>query len=524
MKYLTRISLLFIGLLLFFLPLQSARASTPKTALGSIEMTEDTFDYTGEEIHPEFTVYDINGNIVSPESYNCEYIGAVNSSNENTKIYVTAKEDSAYKGGLRKQFFIKPVSIKKATVSEIPDSPYTGAYQKPLPVLTYNGKALTKGTDYTVSYTDNLNAGTATVTITGSATASETKTNKNFTDEISLSFTITPISIENYTITPIADKTYTGSAVTPGVSLMLGDKKLGSSNYKLTYKNNVNAGTATVTATGTGNYCSSISTDFRILPKVYTPKIHLSSTKYVYDTKVKTPTVKKVTVGTAGTVLKASDYTVKYSAGRKAAGTYDVTVTLKGNYTGQNTAKFIIEPQSISKAKIVLEKRTYTYSGKAFKPKLTVTLDGAILKNGTDYKVTYSSNKNPGNGKVQIEGTGNYKGKPATQSFLIRKDIQKFTVTPKAKSFKISYSKLKKADQKLPVTKTLKISKPVGEVIYEIGHASAEGFSIDNSTGTIFIAKGTPKGTYELTLRLCAKGDGEHVICYRLTDIRITVK
>ncbi len=522
MKTISRASLIILGLLLFTVTLSEAKASTPKIALGSIETVNDTFSYTGEELHPEFTVYDINGDVVTPDSYTCEYIHAVNASNESTKLYIVAKEDSAYKGSLKKQFFIKPVSIKNVTVSEIADLPYTGSYQKPLPVLTYNGKALTAGTDYTLAYENNLNAGTAAITVTGRSTSGEA--NKNFTDSITLTFNITPLPISDYTIEEIGNRTYTGSAVTPGVKLIKGETRLAASQYILTYKNNVNAGTSTVTATGTGNYVGSISADFRIMPKNHTPRIYLSETSYVYDGTAKKPKVTKVTVGSPEKTLDPSQYTASYSSGRKNAGTYQVTVTLKNNYNGKNSRSFVIKPMPISQATIKLAKRTYTYSGKAFKPDVTITLKGATLRKGTDYKVSYSSNKLTGTGKVSIEGIGNYKGKAATQSFVIRKKVQKFKVTPKAEVFALSFAKLKKAALTLPVKKTLKISNSVGAITYDLGYSSANCFSVDQSTGAITVAKGTPKGTYELTLRLCAEGNDNTMMCYRLADIKINVR
>ncbi len=524
MKALTRISLLLLGLWLLSIPVERAVASAPKIALERIEMVTDTFEYTGRECRPEFTVYDENGDAVSPESYTCRYIDAVNSSDPDTKIYIKANEDSPYKGSLKESFYITPVSITRATVAAIPDTAFTGGQIKPLPELTYNGIALVKGTDYTLKYESNTDAGTASIIITGSATASENKAKKNFTDTITVSFEITPLSIEEYTVSPISNKSYTGSAVTPGITLTSGEKRLGSSNYTVSYKNNVNAGTATVTATGIGNYFGSVSSTFKILPRNRTPKIYLSETRFTYDGKVKKPTVKKVTVGSDEKVLDSSQYTVSYSGNCKSAGTYTVTVTLRGNYSGTNTKSFVIEEQSLADAELTLKKRTYTYSGKEYKPGVTVTLNGVTLKKGTDYKVIYSSNKNPGNGSVRVEGIGNYKGKSSAESFLIRKDIQKFNVSVKAKSFKIAYSKVKKSAQKLTVSKMLKITDTAGAVTYEIGRSDTGFFIIDKSTGTITAAKGTPKGTYELTLRLCAEGDSEHVKCYRLADIRIVVK
>ena len=355
------------------------------------------------------------------------------------------------------------------------------------------------------------------------ASGANTNSGENFINEAIANFAIIPSSLDNATII-VSDKTYTGSPITPSVKVMLNNKTIGSSNYTLTYINNINAGTATVIAEGKGSYYGSVSADFTISPKTAKPTITLSQTRYMYDATIKNPTITSVTVGSDAIPLDPSEYIVTYSSDNLNAGTHSVTVTLTGNYTGENSKKFIIDPQSVKDAQIVLDKRTYTYSGKACKPKVTVTLNGVKLIKDTDYKVTYTNNITVGYGSVQIEGIGNYKSKSAKESFLIRKDIQKFIVTPKAESFKISYSKVKNAAQTLPVSKTLKITDYVGSITYTIGYVSGRKyFNIDQSTGTITVAKGTPKGNYTLTLKLCATGDNEHMTCYRLVDITIKV-
>ena len=65
---------------------------------------------------------------------------------------------------------------------------------------------------------------------------------------------------------------------------------------------------------------------------------------------------------------------------------------------------------SVSKCKVTLSKKTYTYTGKAIKPKVTVSYKDKTLKKGTDYKVTYSNNKNVGKGTVKVKGIGSYSG------------------------------------------------------------------------------------------------------------------
>ena len=69
-------------------------------------------------------------------------------------------------------------------------------------------------------------------------------------------------------------------------------------------------------------------------------KVVLNNSNFVYDGKVKTPTV---TVTSAdGETVDSANYDISYANGRKDAGTYDVKVTFKGNYTGSLTTKFTI--------------------------------------------------------------------------------------------------------------------------------------------------------------------------------------
>ena len=72
------------------------------------------------------------------------------------------------------------ISDKVIAVAAIPAKTYTGKAQTPAPKVTFNGVVLKMGTDYTVAYKNNTNAGKATVTITGKGSFTGTKT-ANFT-------------------------------------------------------------------------------------------------------------------------------------------------------------------------------------------------------------------------------------------------------------------------------------------------------------------------------------------------------
>lgn len=80
-----------------------------------------------------------------------------------------------------------------------------------------------------------------------------------------------------------------------------------------------------------------------------TPSLRLSSKTYTYDGKVKKPSV---TVKVGEQTLSASDYTMAYSSGCKAVGTYSVTVTLNGNRQGSNKASYQILPKGTSLKKV----------------------------------------------------------------------------------------------------------------------------------------------------------------------------
>jgi hypothetical protein len=161
-----------------------------------------------------------------------------------------------YTGTVSTTFKINPASISDATIS-VADQSFTGDQIKPEITATLGDTKLEKGTDYTVSFSDNTNIGTATVVITGKG---------NYTDSASTTFEITPADISKATIS-VADQSFTGSQIEPEVTVTLGDTGLEiRKDFNVSYSNNINAGEATVKITGTGNYTGTASTTFKINP------------------------------------------------------------------------------------------------------------------------------------------------------------------------------------------------------------------------------------------------------------------
>ena len=141
----------------------------------SVTLSTSTYAYDGKAKKPGVTVK-LNGKTLKNSTdYTVSY-------SNNTKVgtatvKITGKGN--YTGSVSKTFKIKN-NFKKATVSGISTKAFTGKNITQSITVKYNGKTLKKGTDYTVSYSNNKSIGTATVKIAGkgSYTGTITKTFK----------------------------------------------------------------------------------------------------------------------------------------------------------------------------------------------------------------------------------------------------------------------------------------------------------------------------------------------------------
>lgn len=172
---------------------------------------------------------------------------------------------------------------------------------------------------------------------------------------------------------------YTPGGVKPKVKVTYRGAELKqNTDYTVSYQNNANVGTGTVTVTGLGCVSGTVKKTFKITPK-NSFKVTLSANTFYYNGKVKTPTV-KVTDGKY-TVPK-SNYTVTYSKGRKNVGKYSVKVVMKNNYAGAKTMSFVIKPQTSAITKLEPGKKTFKVT---WKKQSTQT---------TGYQIQYSTSNN----------------------------------------------------------------------------------------------------------------------------------
>ncbi|MCG5644308.1 YDG domain-containing protein, partial [Flavobacteriaceae bacterium LSUCC0859] len=146
--------------------------------------------------------------------------------------------------------------MSEVIVADISDRVYNGLAQTLSPTASLNSLSLVEGTDYTTSFTGNTNVGTASVTLTGLG---------NFTGSKTVPFKIVAANIASTTITGLPSQTFTGFTLTPSPSLSYnGNLLVESSDYSVSYKGNTNAGTASVTFIGSGNYTGTHVIGFEI--------------------------------------------------------------------------------------------------------------------------------------------------------------------------------------------------------------------------------------------------------------------
>ncbi len=279
-------------------------------------------------------------------------------------------------------------SIADATVSIKYDSyTYTGSAIKPDNrngknefTVKYNGKTLTRGTDYTVSYKNNTKVGVATATVSGKGRYSGSK---------STTFIIKPKKNAVTALKPYITSEKDGLIV-------YWNKDTSATGYQVRYSKSA-------------DFATSNSTTVTDLDKTY-----------VYLTN-------KPQAGETWYVKVRSFYTKDGKT----------TSTRYGNYSDVQSIKI---ENDITKLGSVLPYSAYTYTGSAIKP-VKIMNAGTQLVEGTDYSVTYTNNTKVGVATAKITAKGRYKGS-VTKTFVVKpeKNVIK-SLTASSGAFKLSWTK-----------------------------------------------------------------------------------
>lgn len=168
--------------------------------------------------------------------------------------------------------------------------------------------------------------------------------------------------------------------------------------------------------------------EFEVVARELTEENVTFGENLVYTGNELTQTV-TVTVG-GKELTKDTDYTVTGLTGTEP-GSYPVTVTGTGNYTGTVTKSFEIAKADISSATISDIDSPVGYTGTAYEPEVTVTFNGTEQALDTDYTVAYTNNVNAGEATVTITGTGtHFKGSVEKHFTITAADLSGCTFAP----------------------------------------------------------------------------------------------
>ena len=356
-------------------------------------------------------------------------------------VIIQGIETGKYVGSCTKTFAIKgtPFSKKTIEISGLQTKlPYTGKalYQNPVLKDKQSGSTLEKNVDYKITYTNNRNAGKATMLLTG--------INK-YSGEIKQTFTIDKVTLTAELLQQNALTVKQNRAgVTPDVELVYEGRTLvNGADYKLTYTNNKNTTTdvkkAYINIAGIGNFKGSLknAVTLTIEPKSWDSQeltVEVPDLKYKANTREYKPNA--VVYDNGAKLVKNKDYTIEYELNKKEDITLTETGTLPANghvakviitltgadYTvksedaqsSKKTVEFRITEKLISEAKVAVkpDKIQYFSQGgtRPGKEDLTVTYKNTPVADEDYTIISYEKNDQKGKATLVIKGNNSFSG------------------------------------------------------------------------------------------------------------------
>jgi hypothetical protein len=351
--------------------------------------------WTGSEIRPPVTVKDGNDTLEPDADYTVTYLGSMD---VGTAIVIIEGQGD-YAGTVYKRFNIRK-ALTDGMVQAIPDITYTDDLSQRITVKDGN-RTLQLNTDYTV-YAGNVNAGTNTVWVTGTG---------YYYGSVSKTFNVAAKSLAGEMVQPVPAQVYTGDSIQPPITVKDGEMLHLNTDYTIVYTGNVNAGTATVWVTGTGNYAGKVSKTFNVVAK----SLADTMVQVVQDGNDTGDSIKQVIVRDGDKTLQLNtDYTVSYSDN---AGAATIIVTGIGNYSGAVTV--IVGKENLAIEPVADE----VYTGDTIKPSIIVKAGQHTLQLNIDYTVSYTNNVNAGTAMVTVTGNGDYSGTASKNFNIVAKPV-----------------------------------------------------------------------------------------------------
>lgn len=384
-----------------------------------------------DDIKEALSIYDTSNKYDLEEGKDYEVTVAAETVNGIVKYNLVIKGIGQYEGKLERKGITRELhTLSESMIGDIAPQEYTGleiTQETGLTIEINNGNTrLTEGTDYTVSYSDNINVGTGYVIVTGMG---------NYTGEVKKDFPITGMKLSAEMFEEIPDLIYTGSNLTTDTGVIISGtnknidyKLIEGTDYTLKYSANKNVGTAKVTVVGKGSYAGELPLTFQITAKDFSD-IAIMSIGGTYDSYEMTYTGKalkpSVTVTVDGQKLSKSDYTLEYGDNINVGTEAYVIAKGIGNYMGEVKKYFTIVPKKEKPVKLTSKmvslesSHMYTAAGEPIQPQVYVVSGTRTLEKDVDYTVMYQNKKGvqlseiteAGEYKIVVNGIDGYTGK-----------------------------------------------------------------------------------------------------------------
>ncbi len=302
---------------------------------------------------------------------------------------------------------------------------YTGNKITPDPRVYFENTLLRKGSEYTVSYKNNTNAGIATITITGKG---------NISGKCSKNFRITPLELQSEDVDIVTGMPNGGKAIKPTVVINHNNVQLKENkDYKLSYEPIYDVGETVVTITGIGNYEGTVNKTFVVRAKG-TPSLKgavfvgLKKSYSMAEMEALMTDYSSLSVKLGKTELNPLDYKLRFEGcDRVGKGTIVILPTDTGIYVGEK--RVTVSITGIKLGSVVLSPGV-TYTGQLQEPEIKVFTG----KKGTGtqidsscYEISYSASLvNAGTITVTVKGVPEegYSGKLTAKYKIASRSIR----------------------------------------------------------------------------------------------------
>ena len=349
------------------------------------------------------------------------------------------------------EYKIVPADINTADIAPISPCLLKDGKAEPGVSVTFGGRKLSVGHDFSVSYSDNEKVGTASATIEGKG---------NFTGGKTAYFQIAKSDLGDCLVATKRNVyLYKGDTVEPRIFVSFGDASLREGvDYKVAYSGNDAVGIGHAIVSGMGEYIGSKTVDFAIVDAIDLGTyctVHAYDAFYTGDKVCPRVDVRLNTessdeaYGNGGASrsedapVEGRDYTVLFEDNVNP-GMGTAIVQGRGRYTGEVRVQFHILRKSdfdLSDCSVLLDppsnadrysyalkggKYSFLYTGSAIEPTVSVSLynDSGVyveLRNGVDYEVSYRSNTEPGSASVVVRGINGLTGSQTIGFNIVRK-------------------------------------------------------------------------------------------------------